>query len=151
MKKLVTIITLAMVFLACKKDQTNLPATQASKIAGKWKIITVTVIPLDSTGKAKNTGYTITEPASYYFEFNADNTWTETFTPDPNANIGEHGTYRLYGDTGFGLVNTNAPAKAVDCRIVTLTNTSFTFKFARPTLFNGITPGYLQYIFQLEK
>jgi hypothetical protein len=151
MKRVVTMMMIAAVFTECKKDQTNMPSTQGSKITGKWKIITVTVIPLDSTGKAKNTGNTITEPSLYYFEFNADNTWTETFMADPNANLGEHGTYRLYGDAGFGLINTNAPAKAVDCRIVTLTNTSLTFKFARPTLFDGITPGYLQYIFQLEK
>jgi len=49
------------------------------------------------------------------------------------------------------LINANAPSKAVECKIASLTDTSFVFNFQRTTLFNGVTPGYLEYIFQLKK
>jgi Lipocalin-like domain len=151
MKGLLIIVIITAMCVACKKDFPNMQSAQYNKFTGKWNIISVTVIPLDSTGAEKNNGYTITEPVYYYFQFNRDSTWTETLADDSNSDLGEHGTYKLHGDTSVTLININAPAKAAECRIVTLTNTSFTFKFQRATLFNGITPGYLRYIFQLGK
>ena len=151
MIKTVTFILFALAFITCKKSETVMPTTQGNLITGKWNIVTVTVIPRDSTGVAINDGNTITEPSYYYFQFNMDNTWVETLAPDPNAGIGESGTYLLHADTAFTLTNANAPSKAAECKIATLTETSFEFNFKRATMFNGITPGYLEYIFQLKK
>ena len=151
MKKPVAIILIAIAFVTCKKDQTAMTTTQTSKMTGKSNIVTVTVIPSDSTGKAINNGNIITEPSYYYFQFNVDNTWVESLTPDPNADLGESGSYILHADTSFTLINVNAPSKAAECRIATLTDTTFEFHFQRTTLFNGVTPGYLEYIFNLKK
>lgn len=120
-------------------------------ITGKWNIITVTVIPLDSSASAINSGTIYTEPPYYYFQFNANNTWIENLAPDANSGISESGNYVLNADNSFTLTNVNAAANPVKCNIDSLTNAMFVFSFSRTTLFNGITPGYLKYIFRLKK
>ena len=151
MKKLFTLILFTAFFIACNKNQTGTVSTQDNKIAGKWKIITVTVIPRDSTGTAINNGTIYTEPPYYYYQFNTNLTWVENLAPDTNAGIDESGSYLLHADNSFTLINANAPSKAAECKIASLTDTSFVFNFQRTTLFNGVTPGYLEYIFQLKK
>ena len=151
MKKLSILILFATFFIACNKNQTGTASTQGNKITGKWKIITVTVIPRDSTGTAINSGTIYTEPPYYYYQFNTNLTWVENLDPDTSAGIEESGTYLLHADNSFTLINANAPSKAAECKIVSLTDTSFVFNFQRTTLFNGVTPGYLEYIFQLKK
>ncbi|MDO6435002.1 lipocalin family protein [Flavitalea sp. BT771] len=137
-------------FAACRRDDPGMPSPQAKKITGKWNIITVTVIPRDSTGKAINDGTVYTEPSYYYFQFNTNFTWVENLAPDVTP-IGESGTYRLHGDTAFTLVNEHVPSQPEECKIVTLTDTTFVFSHQRPTLYNGITPGFLEYVFKLRK
>ena len=150
MRKLIISLTIIALLLACHKKHED-AATPTPSIVGKWNINSVTVVPLDSTENAINSGSTYTEPSYYYFSFTAVNTWLENLSPDLNSGIAESGTYQLHGDTSFTLVNTNAPAKAVECRIDTLTNSKFVFAYQRSTLYNGITPGYLKYIFHLQK
>jgi hypothetical protein len=57
----------------------------------------------------------------------------------------------LHADTTFTLINKNLPAQPEECRILSLTDTSFSFSHQRTTLFNGVTPGFLEYVFQLKK
>jgi hypothetical protein len=151
MKKLFTLVLFATFSIACKKNQTGRLATQGNNITGRWNIITVTVVPHDSTGAAINNGTIYTEPIYYYFQFNADLTWLENLAAEPGPALGESGTYVLHADTSFTLINANAPSKATECKIASLTDTSLTFNYQRATLFNGVTPGYLEYIFQLKK
>ena len=153
MKRLFTLILFAVTFAACKKNQTTSPSVQiqGNIISGKWTIISVTVIPRDSTGKAINTGTIYTEPSYYYFQFNADNSWVENLDPAPNANLSESGKYVLHADTSFTLTNMNVPLNPVECKITSLTDASFVFTNQRTTLFNGVTPGYLEYVFELKK
>ena len=148
MRKIFILIAFTIAFAACKKHQIS---SQAPIITGKWHIVSVTLIPLDSTGNVMNQGTIYPEPDRYFFQFNNNNSWNETLSADPGSNIGESGSYVMHGDTSFTLININAPANAVECHITTLTAFSFVFAFQRPTLFNGTTPGYLKYIFELRK
>ena len=149
MKKLIAPVLLLMLFAACRKDKVDVAADNS--ISGKWNIITVTVIPLDSSASAINSGTIYTEPPYYYFQFNADNTWAENLASDTSSGISESGSYMLYTDNSFTLTNANVPTNSMKCNIDSLTNASFVFSFSRIILFNGITPGYLKYIFQLKK
>src|SRR5882724_1266389 len=73
MKAIFNLILLVILFSACKKDHGGTTSPQ-DKITGKWNIISVTVTPLDSTGRTFNgnggTGYI--QPPYYYFQFNPD-------------------------------------------------------------------------------
>jgi hypothetical protein len=150
MQKLILLLAVVVCHTSCKKNHDSSP-TPVPSIVGKWNITVVKVIPFDSTGIAINSGTVYTEPLYYYFQFNSDDTWTENLGPEPNSRIAENGTYALHSDSSFTLVNKNAPAKAVECAIDTLTNTRFVFTYRRSTLYNGITPGYLLYRFDLKK
>lgn len=150
MRNLVISLTVTFLLVACHKKHEEAVISSPS-IVGKWTINSVTVVPLDSTTTAINSGTTYPEPSYYYFLFTTANTWLENLAPDPASGLEESGTYQLHGDTSFTLTNTNAPAKAVECRVDTLTNSKFVFSSQRSTLYNGITPGYLKYIFHLSK
>jgi hypothetical protein len=152
MKKILTVILFAATVIACKKTQTNTaPPVRSNKIAGKWTISSVTVIPRDSTGKALNSGTIYAEPSYYYFQFNTDNSWVQNLAPDPNSGIGESGAYILHADTGFTLINVNLPSSPEECKIATLNDSELVFSHQKATLFNGVTPGYLEYLFDLKK
>jgi len=150
MKNVFILIAFVTGLAACNKDQGGMPSPGANTITGKWTILSVTVIPLDSTGQAKNDGTVYTEPSYYYYQFNNDLTWLENLTPDLSP-AGESGTYTLKGDTAFTLVNKNIPSQPEECKIISLTATTFEFSHQHPTLFNGITPGFLEYIFKMRK
>ncbi len=151
MKRLfILVLFAALAFTACRKMPAT-PAPPNNAIAGKWTIISVTVIPRDSTGNTINAGTVYPEPSYYYFKFNPDNTWVEVLAPDPQSDIGESGHYTLHSDTGFTLVNTNLPDQKVECKIVSLSDTAFVFTHQRATKFNGVTPGFLEYLFKLKK
>jgi hypothetical protein len=150
MKNILKLIAFVTVVTACSKNQGNMSSPGGNKIAGKWTIVSVTVIPHDSTGKAKNDGTVYTEPTYYYYQFNNDLTWIENLTPDLSP-AGESGTYALKADTGFTLINKNIPSQPEECKILSLTNTSFEFSHQHPTLYNGVTPGYLEYIFKMRR
>jgi len=152
MKKLFIFTLFAVTFAACKKNQSiTSPPAQGNKMTGKWIITSVTVIPRDSTGTALNSGTLYTEPSYYYFQFNSDNSWVQNLAPDPQSGIGESGSYILHADTSFTLINVNLPSSPEECKIVALTSSSFVFSHQKATLFNGVTPGYLEYLFELKK
>lgn len=152
MKTIFILSLFAITLAACKKAQTISPNIHmGNKMTGKWTISTVTVIPQDSTGKAINNGTTYPEPSYFYFLFNADNSWVENLAPDPNLPLDETGSYVLHADASFTLINKDLPSSPVECKITALTDTSFTFTHQKSTKFNGITNGYLEYIFKLKK
>ena len=150
MKNIFKVFAFVTILVACKKNQGNMPTPGGNQITGKWTILSVTVIPYDSTGKAMSDSATYPEPDYYYFQFNNDLTWLENLTPDLSP-AGESGTYSLKADTGFTLINKNLPLQPEECKILSLTSTSFQFSHQRPTLFNGVTPGSLEYIFKMKK
>ncbi|MGF7078464.1 hypothetical protein [Mucilaginibacter sp. UYCu711] len=151
MKQLLILTLFAAALAACKKNETMTLPIPGNKIIGKWTISSVTVIPRDSTGKAINSGTVYPEPSYYYFQFNTNNTWAENLSPDPNSGISEAGSYVLHADTSFTLINVNLPSSLVECKIASLTDKSFVFIHQKATLFNGVTPGYLEYRFDLIK
>jgi hypothetical protein len=79
MKELVIPILLVMIFAACRKGQMDGPPPPHNSIVGKWNNITITVVPLDSTGSAINNGTIYIEPPYFYFQFKANNTWVENW------------------------------------------------------------------------
>jgi len=152
MKRIFILGLLVITLAACKKTQILTPPVQTgNKIAGKWTIISVTVIPRDSTNQPINSGTVYPEPSYYYFQFNTDNSWVESLSPTTDDSLGESGNYVLHADTGFTLINVNLPSSPVECKIVSITDTAFVFTRQRPTKFNGVTPGYLEYLFKLKK
>jgi len=150
MKNVFILIAAVTILVACNKNQGNMPAPGGNAITGKWTILSVTVIPHDSTGKVINDSAVYTEPDYYYFQFNNDLTWLENLTPDLSP-AGESGTYVLKADTGFTLINKNLPSQPEECKILSLTNTTFEFSHQHPTLYNGVTPGVLEYIFKMKR
>jgi hypothetical protein len=151
MKNTIILIALVTGFVACSKNQGAPPSPQGKTITGKWTILSVTVIPHDSTGAAINNGTVYTEPSYYYYQFNNDLTWLENLSPDVSP-AGESGNYSVNADTtGFTLINKNLPSQPVECKIVSLTSTTFTFTHQHATKYNGITPGFLEYIFQMKR
>jgi len=152
MKRIPALFLLLIIFTACEKNKPEPPVAANNKIVGQWHIQTVTVIPRDSTGNIMNPGTTYPEPSYYYFNFKNDGTWVEVLSPDTPDDIGESGNYILHADTGFSLTNSSAPALApVECKIVSLSDTSFVFTHQKATLYNGVTRGYLEYVFKLGK
>jgi len=151
--KIPTALFLVLItFTACKKPKPELPVTASNKMVGKWHIQSVTVIPRDSLGNIMHPGTTYPEPSYYYYHFNNNGTWLEVVSPDPPANPGETGNYILHADTSFGLTYAGAPAlPPVEFKIVSISDTSFVFTRQKATLYNGVTRGYLEYIFKLYK
>ncbi|MGZ3777927.1 MAG: hypothetical protein ACXVI9_10215 [Mucilaginibacter sp.] len=152
MKTWLALLLLLVTFTACKKTKTEPPIMANNKIVGKWQLQSVTVIPRDSTGIIMNAGNTYPEPSYFYFNFRTDGTWVELLSPETPADLGETGNYILHADTSFGLTYAGAPAlPPVECKIVSLSDTSFVFTNQRATLYNGVTRGYLEYVFKLSK
>jgi hypothetical protein len=151
MKRLPALLLLLIAFTACKKDKKVISLLPGNKIVGQWNINTVTVIPRDSLGNIMSPGNTITEPSYYYFNFKSDGTWVEVLSPDIQSDIGETGNYVLHADTSFTLTNVNAPTQPIECSITSISDTSMVFTHQKATLYNGVTRGYLEYIFRLKK
>ena len=150
MKRLSFLILAVVLFAACKKNQTHQPAPSASKIAGKWTINSVTVNALDSAGKyIPFRSHVYPEPASYYFQFNNDGTWTEHLAADSIPDFGESGNYVLNSDTGFTLLKSGGIS--TPCKISSISSSLFIFTHQRSTKFDGTIPGFLEYVFKLTR
>lgn len=152
MKKTAAALILSAILLAaCHKSQ-NAPPPPPATIAGNWNIDSVTTYFYDSAG-LRNPGAKGYAFPGYYFRFNADNSWVETLQ-DTSTNSGiSGGTYTVTSDSTFTLLYANAPANTAvaPCKISLLTHTTFIFSKQLPTLFNGVTPGYIKYVFRLVK
>jgi len=152
MKRIVLFIMLCVAFAACKKDH---PATQPMAqggILGKWAIRSVITIGRDTAGKEISNGehvYNISP--GEYFQFNANGTWMESILPDSIPGIGIFGNYVINSAASFTLKNSNPDASEEVCTISALSQSSLVFSHQRSTTFNGVIPGYIEYIFNLAK
>lgn len=150
MKRLSFLILSTVLFAACKKTRIESPSPSKNNFAGKWNIVSVTTMLLDSTGKTLQGGNTYPNPAGNYFQFNNDGTWSEKLLGDDIADIGENGTYTINSDTSFTLVN-SANGAIEPCKVSSLSPSLFVFSHERGTAVNGVTPAIIEYIFKLTK
>ena len=148
-------MTLLCVLLApaCSRssgDNTMIPTGLQAMMNGKWTINTVTLYYFDSTGASYGNGKFIdTVPPGYYYQFNSNRTWTEMLADSLSVN-GMGGTYTIADDSSFTLVNSAAPTPE-PCHMDTLTASTFVFHHERGTHYNGITPGYIRYLFHMTR
>jgi len=154
MKQILFLALLAILFAACKKNPTSQPPTSSelkSKMIGKWNIDTVSTIFRDSTGTViAGAGKDYPGSPGNNFKFNADNTYAESVI----GNDGDFGSgnFVLKADTGFTLVNAGYPNGPYrDCKVGSISAHAFVFSHQRPTLFNGVTPGFIEIVFKLSR
>jgi hypothetical protein len=157
MKKIVIGLIPAVIFLvACNKNN-NPPISSANpSIAGRWNVDTVTISFYNSAGlfDSSEIGYpTVGINDSLYFQFNEDSSWFESLVAGVDTTIITEGTYSYTSPNSFTLVYpTASPTRKMEpCNIISLTNTSFIFSKQRQTVFNGINPGSIKYLFRLRK
>jgi hypothetical protein len=145
-------LVILLPFLACSRnsgDTMNPPTGLQAKMSGKWTINTVNSLFFDSTNVLRGSNLYVCPPG-YSYQFNSNNTWTELLVPDTLSANGMGGTYTITGDSSFTLVNPAAPAP-VPCRMDTLTASIFVFHHERGTHYNGVTPGYIRYLFHMTR
>jgi hypothetical protein len=148
-------ITLLCVLLssACSRNSSGnsmIPAGLQAMMTGKWTINTVTLYYFDSTGAPFGNGkFVDVVPSGYYYQFNSNSTWTEMLSDSLSVN-GMGGTYSISGDSSFTLVNPAAPSPEI-CGMDTLNASTFVFHHSRGTHYNGVTPGYVRYLFHMTR
>ena len=127
------------------------PTGLQAKMGGKWTINTVTTLAFDPTGAPYGPGKNVYVcPPGYSYQFNSNNTWTEILLPDSLSIGGMSGTFSISGDSSFTLVNPAAPTPE-PCHMDTLTASMFVFHHERGTHYNGVTPGYIRYLFHMTR
>ena len=137
--------------IACNKPSTPRPTPPpgSATIVGRWRIDTVSTYFYDSAGYRG--GHDYPGQPYYYFQFNADSSWSETLDPNVLPDQGITGKYSFTSDSTFVMSYTAAPGETTPCRLLSLTSASFVFSRQRPTHFNGVDPGYIEYRFRLSK
>ena len=126
------------------------PTGLQAEITGKWTIDHVTSFFFDSSGALRPNGIQVyVAPPGYYYQFNSNHTWTEVLA-DTLSIDGMSGTYSINGDSSFTLVNPAAPTPE-PCKVDTLTASLFVFHHERATHYNGVTPGYIRYLFHMVR
>jgi hypothetical protein len=143
-----------LLFPACSRNtggnSMNAPGLLAN-ITGKWTFNNVTTFFFDSSGTLRNNGKnTYASPPGSFFGFNSNNTWTEILLPDTLSINGMGGTWSVNGDSLFTLVNP-AASEPEPCKMDTLTSSLFVFHHERATHYNGVTPGYIRYLFHMTR
>lgn len=138
---------------ACSRSSggnSMMPAGLQAMMTGKWTINTVTLYYFDSTGAPFGTGKFVDQvPPGYFYQFNSNSTWTEILSDSLSIN-GMGGTYSIAGDSSFTLVNP-AASSPEPCHMDTLTSSTFVFYHERSTHYNGVTPGYIRYLFHMTR
>jgi len=160
MRKTIISLILPVIFLvACSKNKDDHAAPQGHpSIAGKWNVDSVIVYFYNAAGEldSSEVGWPIAIPGLYYplyFEFNRDNSWSESVVVRVDTTVVAKGTYSYTSDSTFDLVYPDATPtrKNEPCNIISLTNTSFIFSKQLPTVFNGTDSGYIKYVYRLTK
>lgn len=147
--------TLLCVLLAsaCSRNSggnSMMPTGLQAVMTGKWTINTVTLYYFDPSGAPYGSGkFVDAVPTGYYYQFNSNSTWMEILADSLSVN-GLGGTYSIAGDSTFILLNPAAPGPET-CRMDTLTSSTFVFHHERATLYNGVTPGYIRYLFHMTR
>ena len=143
-------IIIAVIYISCRPSYSSPPPTPASTIQGKWNILTVTTLAYDAGGQPWAGGSNIyTPPPGTFFEFDANGRWTESLSPDSLPFVTQRGTYTVASSTQFTY--SDSLGHHTDCLIDTLTTSLFVFNHQKNTLFNGVTPGTLKYVFRMTK
>lgn len=121
-------------------------------MVGDWHIDSVNTFFYNTDNSYRGMGVYVAQP-DYYFHFQADHSWQESFTPDVVSGDKITGTYVLTSDSTFVLVNPAAIPKtdSIPSKILSLSQSSFVFSNRRVTTFNGTDPGYILYVFHLKK
>ena len=159
MKKTIFGFTLSVILLsACKKDQPNPVAGPGQySIVGEWNVDTLTTYFYDSTGLREKGVHVYPAGAPdypYHFRFNNDDSWVESLhLPSDSDYVAANGTYTFTSDSAFSLTYVTAvlTKETEQCKIISLTNTSFVFSKQLSTVFNGTDPGYIKYVYQLTR
>ncbi len=160
MKKALIGLTLPFIFLAaCKKNNDNGAMSPGGvSITGKWNVDSVFTYFYNSAGSLDSSqiSYPISIPGIYYpvyFKFNNDYSWSEAVIVRVDTTIVSKGTYSYTSDSTFDLKYPGATPAMKDqpCRIISLTNSLFSFSELYPTVFNGTDSGYIKNVFKLLK
>ena len=160
MKKALTGFILPVIFLAaCNKNNDNGAMSPGGvSIAGKWNVDSVFTYFYNAAGSLDSSqiSYPISIPGVYYplyFKFNNDYSWSEAVIVRVDTTIVSKGTYSYTSDSTFELMYPDAVPTMTDelCKIVSLTNSSFSFSKMLPTVFNGTDSGYMKHVFKLLK
>ena len=158
MKRTIVGFVLPVILLtACHKDPGNPVMPNQISIVGKWNVDTVTTYFYDAGG-LRQTGVNVYPAGApdypYRFQFNNDHSWAESsHFPSDADYIVATGTYVLTSDSTFTLTYPSAVAgkETEPCKIISISGTSFVFSKELSTVFNGIDPGYIKYVFRLTK
>ena len=159
MKKTITgLLVSAILVTGCHKSQINPAVTSGQPtIIGAWNIDNVTSYFYDTTGLRDSVhDYpAVTNDIYYRYQFNADQTWNESFASSPQGSfqLSSGGTYTITSDSTFTLFNPGAITNQVSepCTILSLTSSSLIFSKEQSTVFNGNDPGYIKNVFRLTK
>jgi len=159
MKTTVVGLPLFLILLAaCSKNQGNAMSPGHLSITGKWNVDSVTSYFYNASGvlDSSEVAYPIAVPQSYYplyFKFNNDYSWSEALIVRVDTTVVSKGTYSYTSDSTFDLKYSDATPGRKDqpCKIVSLTNSLFSFSEMYPTVFNGMDSGYIKHIFKLLK
>jgi hypothetical protein len=160
MKTTVIGLILPAIFLAaCNKNKDNGAMSPGHlSITGKWNVDSVTTYFYNAAGQLDSSeiAYPIATPQTYYplyFKFNADYSWSEALIVRVDTAIVSKGTYSYTSDSTFDLMYPDATPARKDqpCKIVSLTNSLFSFSELYPTVFNGTDSGYIKHVFKLLK
>jgi len=160
MKKAMIGLFLPVIFFAsCSRGGGNRAMSPGGiSITGKWNVDSVTTYFYNATGllDSSEVSYPLSIPGIYYplyFKFNDDYSWSEALIVRVDTSIVSKGTYSYTSDSTFDLVYPDAvPAKKDEpCKIISLTNSVFTFSKTFATVFNGTDSGYIKHVFKLLK
>ena len=160
MKPTVIGLILSVIFLAaCSKNLDNRAISPGGvSIAGKWNVDSVFTYFYNAAGALDSSeiSYPVSIPGIYYplyFKFNNDYSWSEALIVRVDTTIVSKGTYSYTSDSTFDLMYPDAVPAMKDelCKIVSLTNSSFSFSKMLPTVFNGTDSGYIKRVFKLLK
>lgn len=121
-------------------------------MVGNWHIDSVNTFFYYTDGSFRGSGVYVGQQ-DYYFHFQADHSWEESFTPDVPSNLTLNGSYTLTSDSTFTLKTPGAIDKdsALPCKILSLSQSSFVFSKRRTTVYDGTLPGYMDYVFHMKK
>jgi hypothetical protein len=160
MKTTVIGLILPVIFLAaCSKNKDNSAMSPGGvSITGKWNVDSVFTYFYNAAGSldSSEVAYPISIPGIYYplyFKFNNDYSWSEALIVRVDTTIVSKGTYSYTSDSTFDLMYPDATPARKDqpCKIISLTNSLFSFSELYPTVFNGTDPGYIKHVFKLLK
>ncbi|HEV8507242.1 MAG TPA: hypothetical protein VGQ53_17650 [Chitinophagaceae bacterium] len=159
MKTALNLLLPVILLVSCSKGgDTRAMSPGGVSITGKWNVDSVTTYFYNAAGllDSSEISYPLSIPGIYYplyFKFNNDYSWSEALIVRVDTTIVSKGTYSYTSDSTFDLMYPDAVPSMKDepCKIVSLTNSSFSFSKMFPTVFNGTDSGFIKHVFKLLK